>query len=113
MIENRSVPAGAVLPHAMYQDLARAVAWLGKFFVFRLHYRYGDPISGAQMYLGKAWIMTQPGIWTDITGFSRGTQRTSALMSGEQRLTEERPDLRSCGVRPKTTATVLNGEPVV
>jgi predicted enzyme related to lactoylglutathione lyase len=60
MIENRSVPTDTVLPHVMYQNVADAVAWLTKTFGFAEHYHYGDPggpISGAQMYLGNAWIM--------------------------------------------------------
>ncbi len=57
MIENRSVPTNTVLPHVVYQDVAEAIAWLTKTFGFSEHYRYGDPISGAQMHLGDAWIM--------------------------------------------------------
>ncbi|HXJ05328.1 MAG TPA: VOC family protein [Candidatus Acidoferrum sp.] len=59
MIENRSVPPDTVLPHVMYQDLSSAIAWLGKAFGFREHYRYGEPPSGAQMHLGNAWIMAK------------------------------------------------------
>src|ERR1700719_915199 len=40
MIENRSLPADTVLPHVTYRDLAKAIAWLGKAFDFREHYRY-------------------------------------------------------------------------
>ncbi|MGB7281280.1 MAG: VOC family protein [Candidatus Acidiferrum sp.] len=57
MIKNRSLPTDTVLPHVEYQDLADAIAWLGKTFGFREHYRYGEPLSGAQMHLGNAWIM--------------------------------------------------------
>jgi uncharacterized glyoxalase superfamily protein PhnB len=60
MIENRSVPPDTVLPHVIYQDVAEAVAWLTKTFGFNEHYRYGDPaepLSGAQVHLGNAWIM--------------------------------------------------------
>ncbi len=57
MIENRSVPADTVLPHVMYQNLEEAIAWLTKAFGFSEHYRYGDPTSGAQVHLGRAWIM--------------------------------------------------------
>jgi predicted enzyme related to lactoylglutathione lyase len=59
MIENRSVPTDTVLPHVVYQDLAKAIAWLTKTFGFTEHYRYGEPISGAQMHLGNAWIMVR------------------------------------------------------
>jgi len=57
MIENHSVPPDTVLPHVEYQDLGSAIAWLSKTFGFREHYRYGEPISGAQVHLGNAWVM--------------------------------------------------------
>src|SRR5271154_303620 len=57
MISNRSVPTNTVLPHLMYQDLEEAMAWLSNAFGFVEHYRYGDPVSGAQMNAGHAWIM--------------------------------------------------------
>src|SRR5271165_237031 len=57
MIENRSVPTNTVLPHVHYPDLPEAIRWLTRTFGFREHYRYGDPVSGAQVHLGDAWIM--------------------------------------------------------
>jgi uncharacterized glyoxalase superfamily protein PhnB len=57
MIPNRSVPTDAVLPHIMYRDVEEALAWLSEAFGFVEHYRYGDPVSGAQMSVGKAWLM--------------------------------------------------------
>jgi uncharacterized glyoxalase superfamily protein PhnB len=57
MISNRSLPTDTVLPHLMYRDLEEAIAWLSDAFGFVEHYRYGDPISGAQMGAGNAWIM--------------------------------------------------------
>jgi predicted enzyme related to lactoylglutathione lyase len=57
MIENRSVPPDTILPHVVYQDVAQAIAWLTKTFGFTVHYHYGDPANGAQLYLGNAWIM--------------------------------------------------------
>lgn len=59
MIANRSVPVDTLLPHIFYRDLAAAIDWLTRTFGFAEHYRYGDPVSGAQLYLGKAWIMVQ------------------------------------------------------
>jgi uncharacterized glyoxalase superfamily protein PhnB len=56
-VRNRSVPTNTLLPHVTYQDLPAALAWLTKTFGFIEHYRYGDPISGAQVYLGTAYIM--------------------------------------------------------
>jgi len=64
MQHNRSVPVDTVLPHIIYRDLLAAIAWLTANFGFTEHYRYGDPVSGAQLYLGRAVIMvnrTQPG----------------------------------------------------
>lgn len=57
MLTNRSVPANVVLPHLVYQNIPEAIDWLTRVFGFKEHYRYGDPISGAQMHLGDAWIM--------------------------------------------------------
>ena len=57
MIRNRSVPTDIMLAHLTYQNVADAIAWLTKTFGFTEHYRYGEPVSGAQMHLGEAWIM--------------------------------------------------------
>ncbi len=56
-MHNRSVPADILLPHIAYRDLPEAIEWLSKAFGFSEHYRYGNPISGAQLHLGNAWIM--------------------------------------------------------
>lgn len=57
MISNRSVPTDAVLPHIVYRDVEEAISWLSRAFGFVEHYRYGDPVSGAQMNIGNAWLM--------------------------------------------------------
>jgi uncharacterized glyoxalase superfamily protein PhnB len=59
VIRNRSLPIDTVLPHLFYRELEQAIAWLTHTFGFTEHYRYGDPISGAQMRAGSAWIMLQ------------------------------------------------------
>jgi uncharacterized glyoxalase superfamily protein PhnB len=59
MISNRSVPTDTVLPHVVYQDVQEALAWLSNAFGFVEHYRYGNPVSGAQMRAGNAWIMLE------------------------------------------------------
>lgn len=59
MIDNRSVPTNAILPHLIYQNLPVAIDWLTRTFGFNEHYRYGDPISGAQVRCGNAWIMVK------------------------------------------------------
>ncbi|HUI75794.1 MAG TPA: VOC family protein, partial [Candidatus Acidoferrum sp.] len=57
MISNRSVPTDVLLPHVIVQDVEAAINWYSKAFGFSEHYRYGDPLSGAQIHLGNAWIM--------------------------------------------------------
>jgi uncharacterized glyoxalase superfamily protein PhnB len=57
MLRNRSVPVDAILPHVVYKNLPEAVDWLGRTLGFVEHYRYGDPLSGAQVLLGGAAIM--------------------------------------------------------
>lgn len=79
MLKNRSVPAETVLPHVAYQDLAEAIAWLTKTFGFIEHYRYGEPISGAQMHLGNACIM--------VRRAGAGTKSPAQLGYGTQSLT--------------------------
>ena len=59
MISNRSVPTDTVLPHVVYHDVQAAIAWLSNAFGFVEHYRYGNPVSGAQMRAGNAWIMLE------------------------------------------------------
>jgi uncharacterized glyoxalase superfamily protein PhnB len=59
LISNRPVPTDIVLPHIRYRDLEEALVWLSKAFGFVEHYRYGTPLSGAQMSAGKAWIMVR------------------------------------------------------
>ena len=79
MIKNRSVPVDTVLPHVVYQDVAEAVAWLSRTFGFKEHYRYGEPVSGAQMRLGNAWIM--------IKKTREGTASPAQVGYGTQSLT--------------------------
>jgi uncharacterized glyoxalase superfamily protein PhnB len=57
MLRNRSVPTDTLLPHVVYRDVGGAIAWLSKAFGFAEYYRYGEPISGAQVCAGNAWIM--------------------------------------------------------
>jgi len=57
LVINRSVPTDVVLPHITYQDVEKAIAWLTGAFGFVEHYRYGNPVSGAQMSAGNAWLM--------------------------------------------------------
>jgi uncharacterized glyoxalase superfamily protein PhnB len=59
MINNRSVPANIILPHIVYQNVPEAIVWLKRAFGFSVHYTYGDPVNGAQMFLNEAWIMVR------------------------------------------------------
>jgi len=59
-MKNRSVPTDTLLPHFTYENVAEALAWLTETFGFVEHYRYGESdgrISGAQVFLGNAYIM--------------------------------------------------------
>jgi uncharacterized glyoxalase superfamily protein PhnB len=59
VISNRSVPTDTVLPHITYRDLVEAILWLSNAFGFVEHYRYGNPVSGAQVLAGNACIMLE------------------------------------------------------
>jgi uncharacterized glyoxalase superfamily protein PhnB len=67
VISNRSVPTDIVLPHIVYRDLEKAIAWLSRAFGFVEHYRYGNPVSGAQMSIGKTWLMLNRAQHRDAT----------------------------------------------
>ena len=57
MLRNRSVPVDTLLPHIAYKRLPEAIDWPGAAFGFVEQYRYGEPLSGAQLHLGGAWLM--------------------------------------------------------
>jgi uncharacterized glyoxalase superfamily protein PhnB len=78
MLKNRSVPADILLPHVVYKSVPEAIAWLCRVFGFREHYRYGEP-NGAQMYLGKAYIM--------VRGVRQGEATPAQIGAGTQSLT--------------------------
>lgn len=67
MISNRSVPTDTVLPHVRYHNLEKAIAWLESAFGFVERYRYGNPLSGAQMKAGNACIMLKQAPPEDAT----------------------------------------------
>jgi uncharacterized glyoxalase superfamily protein PhnB len=78
-MKNRSLPTDAVLPHVVYRSVPDASQWLARVFDFTEHYRYGDPVSGAQMFLGNAYVM--------ITGPREGRATPAQLGCGTQMLT--------------------------
>jgi uncharacterized glyoxalase superfamily protein PhnB len=87
MISNRSVPVDTVLPHISYHDVQEAIAWLTRTFGFIEHYRYGEPVSGAQMHLGNAWFM--------LKSARPGTETPAQLGFGTQSLTVVLEDVDS------------------
>jgi uncharacterized glyoxalase superfamily protein PhnB len=103
MIKNRSVPPDTVLPHVMYQDLGLAIAWLSKAFGFREHYRYGEPISGAQVHLGNAWIM--------LNQARRGNSSPAKLGYWTQSLTVFLVDVEGHYERAKAAGAKILEEP--
>jgi uncharacterized glyoxalase superfamily protein PhnB len=78
-MKNRSVPADIVLPHIVYENLPAAIEWLTRVFGFTEHYRYGDPVNGAQMHLGNAYIM--------VRNARNGEKSPASLGYGTQSLT--------------------------
>lgn len=75
---NRSVPVDTVVPHVVYQDVEAAIAWLTRVFGFREHFRYGEPVSGAQMFASRACLMVRQ---------TRGEASPKDLGYGTQSLT--------------------------
>jgi uncharacterized glyoxalase superfamily protein PhnB len=103
MIHNRCVPTDTVLPHLVYADLGRAIEWLTQVFGFVEHYRYGDPISGAQMRAGNAWIMVAT---------PREDRRSPAdLGCGTQYLTIFIEDVEAHHARAKSAGATIVEEP--
>jgi len=84
-MKNRSVAADIVLPHIVYRSVSEACEWLTRVFGFTENYRYGDPVSGIQMYLGDATIM--------IAGPREGTDSPATLGFSTQSLTIFVPDV--------------------
>jgi uncharacterized glyoxalase superfamily protein PhnB len=78
-MRNRSVPADIILPHLCYRDIDTACGWLSRAFGFREVFRYGEPLSGIQMRMGKAFIM--------LYGAKEWSRSPEQLGSGTQMLT--------------------------
>ena len=99
MLRNRSVPSDIVLPHVTYKNLAEAIDWLAEAFGFVEHYRYGDPVQGAQLHLGNAWIM--------VNGARPGRSSPAELGSATQSLTIFVEDVESHFTRSKAAGTKI------
>jgi uncharacterized glyoxalase superfamily protein PhnB len=78
-MKNRSVPADIVLPHLVYRNVPQACEWLARVFGFTEHFRYGDPVSGVQMFLGEAYVM--------LHGPGQHSQSPATLGYGTQMIT--------------------------
>jgi len=100
---NRSVPVSTVLPHVRYRDPAQAIAWLERVFGFAEHYRYGDPLSGAQLNLGHACVMVKQAAAQE--------QSPRELGFGTQSLTVFVDDVEGHYVRAKAAGAVILEEP--
>jgi len=97
------LPTDTVLPHVDYQNLAAAIAWLSKTFGFREHYRYGEPLSGAQVSLGQAWIMLKQA--------RAGTVSPAQLGYGTQSLTVFVKDVEAHFQRAQAAGAKILEEP--
>jgi uncharacterized glyoxalase superfamily protein PhnB len=93
MLKNRSVPVETILPHVTYQNLAQAIDWLTATLAFVEHYRYGDPVQGAQLHLGDAFIM--------VNVARPGRSSPAALSSDTQSLTIFIEDVESHHARSR------------
>jgi len=75
-----------MLPHLVYRNVVDACNWLTRVFGFTEYYRYGQPVSGIQVYLGGAYIM--------LTAPRQGSTESPATLGfGTQMLTVIVPDV--------------------
>jgi uncharacterized glyoxalase superfamily protein PhnB len=99
-MHNRSVPTSTMLAHLCYRDLAEACDWLARAFGFTEYYRYGQPVSGIQMYLGDAHIM--------ISGPREGRfEAPGKLGLGTQMLTIIIPDVEAHYANTKSHGAII------
>jgi uncharacterized glyoxalase superfamily protein PhnB len=102
-LKNRSVPVDTVSPHANYQNLAEAMAWLAKAFGFQEYYRYGDGPSGGQMWAGKVAIQVRQA--------SSGQMSPAQLGYGTQSLTVFVDDVDEHHAQAKAAGAKIREEP--
>ncbi len=103
MIHNRSVPTDTLIAHIRYRDLEQAIAWLTRAFSFTEHYRYGDPIGGAQMSAGSGWIM--------LKQLSPDARTPQQLGYGTQSLTIFVDDVEAHCERARSAGAAILEEP--
>jgi uncharacterized glyoxalase superfamily protein PhnB len=99
MLKNRSVPTDTILPHVLYQNIDAAIAWLIRAFGFKEYYRYGEPVSGAQMRFGNATIQ--------LSRAKPGSLSPAQLGYGTQSLTVFVEDIEAHFNRTKSTDATL------
>jgi len=102
-MKNRSVQADIMLSHVAYQHLPEAIAWLAKAFGFQEHYRYGEPVAGAQLMLGNACIMVRQA--------SAGQKSPAQLGFGTQSLTIFVDDVNATFERAKAAGAKVREMP--
>jgi hypothetical protein len=122
MIANRSLPVDTLLPHVFYRSVVEATTWLTRTFGFVEHYRYGDPVSGVQMHLGRAFLMLKaapkdprPHNWASAHKASPSSLKISKLTSIGQKA--QAPSSWRISTRPSTenfsmphsTSTAITG----
>ena len=103
MIKNRSVQADIMLSHITYQNLPEAIAWLAKTLGFEEVYRYGEPVAGAQMLLGKACVMARQA--------GEGERSPAQLGYGTQSLTIFVEDVEDLFERAKAAGAKIREAP--
>ncbi len=99
MLKNRSVPVDTVLPHVTYRNLAQAIDWLTATFGFVEYYRYGDPVQGAQLHIGNAFIM--------VNSARSGRSSPAELGSETQSLTIFIEDVEAHYARTRAAARIV------
>ncbi|MGA8089582.1 MAG: VOC family protein [Terracidiphilus sp.] len=99
MFKNRSVPVDTVLPHLTYTNLAQAIDWLCATFGFVEHYRYGEPVQGAQLHIGSAFIM--------VNSARAGRSSPAQLDSATQSLTIFIEDVEAHYARARAVARIV------
>jgi len=99
MLKNRSVPVDTVLPHVTYRNLAQAIEWLTATFGFVEHFRYGDPVQGAQLHIGNVFIM--------VNSARSGRSSPAELGSETQSLTIFLEDVEAHYARTRDAARIV------
>jgi uncharacterized glyoxalase superfamily protein PhnB len=99
MLKNRSVPVDTVLPHVTYMDLPAAIEWLTSNFGFIEHFRYGNPVQGAQLHMGNAFIM--------VNSARAGNSSPAALGGATQSLTIFVEEVKAHCARARTVARIV------